>query len=63
MTAEMSDSPLVESRDRAVALIEEGNALEEPTTEAMALYDAAVRADPKCARANLNRGNNLAGIR
>jgi 2-polyprenyl-3-methyl-5-hydroxy-6-metoxy-1,4-benzoquinol methylase/Tfp pilus assembly protein PilF len=47
----------------AVALIDEGNALEEQglIPEAMARYDAAVQADPRCARAHLNRGNILAG--
>ncbi|HEY6824927.1 MAG TPA: tetratricopeptide repeat protein [Steroidobacteraceae bacterium] len=49
------------SRDSAVALIDEGNALEEQgrTAEAMARYDAAAQADPHCARAHLNRGNIL----
>jgi Tfp pilus assembly protein PilF/SAM-dependent methyltransferase len=50
----------------AIALIEEGNALQEQgrITEAMERYDAAVRADPRCARAHLNRGNILlAGAR
>ena len=44
-----------------VALIDEGNALQEQgrTAEAMARYDAAVQADPRCARAHLNRGNVL----
>jgi tetratricopeptide (TPR) repeat protein/2-polyprenyl-3-methyl-5-hydroxy-6-metoxy-1,4-benzoquinol methylase len=43
-------------------LIDEGNALEEQgrIAEAMARYDAAVQADPQCARAHLNRGNILA---
>jgi Tfp pilus assembly protein PilF/SAM-dependent methyltransferase len=47
--------------DAAVALINAGNALEEQgrTAEAMARYDAAVQADPRCARAHLNRGNLL----
>ena len=47
--------------DSVVALIDEGNALEEQglTAEAMARYDAAVQADPRCARAHLNRGNVL----
>ena len=47
----------------AVALIDEGNALEElgQTDAAMARYEAAVRADPRCARAHLNRGNVLLG--
>src|SRR5215472_6029898 len=51
----------VTSTDSVVALIEEGNALEEEgrTAEAMARYDAAVQADPRCARAHLNRGNVL----
>jgi tetratricopeptide (TPR) repeat protein/2-polyprenyl-3-methyl-5-hydroxy-6-metoxy-1,4-benzoquinol methylase len=62
MTPEIDDSPPVESRNRALALIDEGNALEErgQIPEAMALYDAAVQADPRCARAHLNRGNILA---
>jgi len=49
------------SRSSALALIDEGNALEEQgrTAEAMARYDAAVEADPRCARAHLNRGNVL----
>jgi tetratricopeptide (TPR) repeat protein len=61
MTVE-ADSPPAETRNRALALIDEGNALEEQgrIPEAMALYDAAVQADPRCARAHLNRGNILA---
>jgi tetratricopeptide (TPR) repeat protein/2-polyprenyl-3-methyl-5-hydroxy-6-metoxy-1,4-benzoquinol methylase len=50
----------------AIAMIDEGNALEErgQIAEAMARYDAAVQADPQCARAHLNRGNILlAGAR
>jgi tetratricopeptide (TPR) repeat protein/2-polyprenyl-3-methyl-5-hydroxy-6-metoxy-1,4-benzoquinol methylase len=45
----------------AIAAIDEGNALEEQgrIAEALALYEAAVRADPQCARAHLNRGNIL----
>jgi tetratricopeptide (TPR) repeat protein/2-polyprenyl-3-methyl-5-hydroxy-6-metoxy-1,4-benzoquinol methylase len=45
----------------AVAMIDEGNALEEQgrIAEAMARYSAAVEADPQCARAHLNRGNIL----
>jgi len=44
----------------AVAMIDEGNALEEEgrINEAMARYDAAVRADPQCARAHLNRATS-----
>jgi tetratricopeptide (TPR) repeat protein/2-polyprenyl-3-methyl-5-hydroxy-6-metoxy-1,4-benzoquinol methylase len=56
----------VTSREAAVALIDEGNALEERgrLAEAMARYEAAVQADPRCARAHLNRGNALlAGAR
>src|SRR3984957_6820454 len=62
MTPENADSPSVELRNRAFALIDEGNTLEEQgrIPEAMALYDAAVQADPHCARAHLNRGNILA---
>ena len=60
-TSENGDSPPVISRISAVALIDEGNRLEEQgrITEAMARYDAAVQVDPKCARAHLNRGNIL----
>ena len=49
-------SPPGTSRASAIALIDEGNALEEQgrTAEAMARYDAAVQADPGCARAHLN---------
>ena len=48
-------------KNPAVALIDEGNGLEEKgrIIEAMARYDAAVEADPQCARAHLNRGNIL----
>jgi tetratricopeptide (TPR) repeat protein/2-polyprenyl-3-methyl-5-hydroxy-6-metoxy-1,4-benzoquinol methylase len=62
-TAAVYDSTLVASRNSAVALIDEGNALEEQgrIAEAMARYDAAIQADPQCARAHLNRGNILAG--
>ena len=51
----------VVSRNTAVAMIDEGNALEEQgrIAEAMVRYDAAVRADPQCARAHMNRGNIL----
>ena len=49
------------SRSSVVALIDEGNVLEAQgrSAEAMARYDAAVLADPRCARAHLNRGNVL----
>ncbi len=59
-------NPAAAPKASAVAMIEEGNALEEQgrTAEAMARYDAAVEADPHCARAHLNRGNILlAGAR
>ena len=61
-TAKVDESALIASRSSAVALIDEGNALEEQgrIAEAMARYDAAVKADPQCARAHLNRGNILA---
>jgi Tfp pilus assembly protein PilF/2-polyprenyl-3-methyl-5-hydroxy-6-metoxy-1,4-benzoquinol methylase len=51
------------ARNTAIALVNEGNALEEQglISEAMAQYDAAVRADPQYARAHLNRGNILSG--
>jgi tetratricopeptide (TPR) repeat protein/2-polyprenyl-3-methyl-5-hydroxy-6-metoxy-1,4-benzoquinol methylase len=60
-TNAVNDSPAVASKNPAVAMIDEGNALEEQgrIREAMARYNAAVRADPKCARAHLNRGNIL----
>jgi tetratricopeptide (TPR) repeat protein/2-polyprenyl-3-methyl-5-hydroxy-6-metoxy-1,4-benzoquinol methylase len=60
-TAEVDSGGQVASRNVSVALIDEGNALEEQgrIAEAMARYDAAVRADPRCARAHLNRGNIL----
>jgi Tfp pilus assembly protein PilF/2-polyprenyl-3-methyl-5-hydroxy-6-metoxy-1,4-benzoquinol methylase len=54
---------LPKQNEAAVALINEGNALEEEgrIAEAMARYDAAAQADPRCARAHLNRGNILLG--
>jgi protein O-GlcNAc transferase len=60
-TAVVDDSPQVPSRNLAVAMIDEGNALEEQgrIAEAMARHDAAVQADSQCARAHLNRGNIL----
>src|SRR5579872_2566261 len=59
--AAADDKPPATCRDSAIALIDEGNALEEQgrAAEAMARYDAAVQADPRCARAHLNRGNVL----
>jgi tetratricopeptide (TPR) repeat protein/2-polyprenyl-3-methyl-5-hydroxy-6-metoxy-1,4-benzoquinol methylase len=61
VTAAVDDRPSVGSRNTAVAMIDEGNALEEQgrIAEAMARYEAAVQADPQCARAHLNRGNIL----
>jgi protein O-GlcNAc transferase len=60
-TAATANSVPVELRNNALAMIDEGNALEEQgrTAEAMVRYDAAVQADPRCARAHLNRGNIL----
>src|SRR5579862_558264 len=60
-SAELDSSLPVLSGKSAVALIDEGNALEQQGrfVEAMARYDAAVQADPQCARAHLNRGNIL----
>lgn len=60
-TAGADETPPGTARNRAIALIDEGNALEEQgrISEAMARYDAAVQADPRCARAHLNRGNIL----
>jgi tetratricopeptide (TPR) repeat protein/SAM-dependent methyltransferase len=54
-------SPSAATRNRAIAMIDEGNALEEQgrIAEAIARYEAAVQADPECARAHLNRGNIL----
>ncbi len=53
--------PPTAPKNSAVALINEGNALEEQgrIAEAMERYDAAVQADARCARAHLNRGNIL----
>ena len=61
-TAQLDEGIPIASRNSAIALIDEGNALEEQgkIEEAMARYDAAVQADPQCARAHLNRGNILA---
>jgi tetratricopeptide (TPR) repeat protein/2-polyprenyl-3-methyl-5-hydroxy-6-metoxy-1,4-benzoquinol methylase len=60
-TTAADHTPPVAARKQAVALIDEGNALQEQgrVAEAMARYDAAVHADPRCARAHLNRGNVL----
>jgi tetratricopeptide (TPR) repeat protein/2-polyprenyl-3-methyl-5-hydroxy-6-metoxy-1,4-benzoquinol methylase len=59
--AALDGGPPTASTILAVAMIDEGNALEEHgrMEEAMARYDAAARVDPKCARAHLNRGNIL----
>jgi Tfp pilus assembly protein PilF/2-polyprenyl-3-methyl-5-hydroxy-6-metoxy-1,4-benzoquinol methylase len=63
--AQVDESTPIASCGSAVALIDAGNALEERgrIAEAMARYDAAVQADPQCARAHLNRGNILASAR
>jgi tetratricopeptide (TPR) repeat protein/2-polyprenyl-3-methyl-5-hydroxy-6-metoxy-1,4-benzoquinol methylase len=60
-TAAADNRPPVASRDLAIALIDEGNTLEEQgrVAEAMARYDAAVQVDAQCARAHMNRGNIL----
>ncbi len=61
-----ADNASPAARTRAIAMIDEGNLLDEQgrIAEAMARYDAAVEADPQCARAHLNRGNILlAGAR
>lgn len=59
--AAADSGPAVTARNSAIALIEEGNALEEQgrAAEAMARYEAAVETDPTCARAHLSRGNVL----
>lgn len=60
-TAEVGNSQSVASVNPAIAMIDEGNVLEEQgrISEAMARYEAAIRIDPRCARAHLNRGNIL----
>jgi tetratricopeptide (TPR) repeat protein/2-polyprenyl-3-methyl-5-hydroxy-6-metoxy-1,4-benzoquinol methylase len=60
-TAEADDNQPVATVNPAIAMIDEGNALEEQgrIPEAMARYEAAIQADPRCARAHLNRGNIL----
>jgi tetratricopeptide (TPR) repeat protein len=59
--AVVDNSPSDVSGISALAMIDEGNALEEQgrIAEAMARYDAAVEAESQCARAHLNRGNIL----
>jgi tetratricopeptide (TPR) repeat protein/2-polyprenyl-3-methyl-5-hydroxy-6-metoxy-1,4-benzoquinol methylase len=64
--AEADNSQPVVSVNPAIAMIDEGNALEEQgrILEAMERYEAAIKTDPQCARAHLNRGNILlAGAR
>jgi tetratricopeptide (TPR) repeat protein len=64
--AEADNSQPVASVNPAIAMIDEGNALEEQgrMPEAMERYEAAIKTDPQCARAYLNRGNVLlAGAR
>jgi Tfp pilus assembly protein PilF len=58
----MSGKDLLDaSRSSALAMIDEGIALEKQgcTAEAMVRYDAAVQADPQSARAHLGKGNLL----
>ena len=57
----VDNDPAAASRTSAVVMIDEGNALEQQgrSAEAMARYDAALQADPQCARAHLKRGNIL----
>jgi tetratricopeptide (TPR) repeat protein/2-polyprenyl-3-methyl-5-hydroxy-6-metoxy-1,4-benzoquinol methylase len=65
-TAEADNSQPVATVNPAIAMIDEGNALEEQgrIPEAMERYEAAIKTDPQCARAHLNRGNILlAGAR
>jgi tetratricopeptide (TPR) repeat protein/2-polyprenyl-3-methyl-5-hydroxy-6-metoxy-1,4-benzoquinol methylase len=64
--AEADNSQPGASVNPAIAMIDEGNALEEQgrMPEAMERYEAAIKTDPQCARAHLNRGNVLlAGAR
>jgi tetratricopeptide (TPR) repeat protein len=63
-TAEVADSRTIATVSPAIAMIDEGNALEEQgrSADAMARYDAAVKVDPRCARAHLNRGNVLLAV-
>jgi tetratricopeptide (TPR) repeat protein/2-polyprenyl-3-methyl-5-hydroxy-6-metoxy-1,4-benzoquinol methylase len=58
---EADNGQSVATANPAIALIDEGNALEEQgrIPEAMARYETAIRTDPRCARAHLNRGNIL----
>ena len=60
-SAAVADGTAVNSKDSALALIDEGNALEEQgrVTEAMARYDAAVQANPRCARAPSRAGRRF----
>ena len=57
--ANVGENQSVVTVNPIVAMIDEGNALEEQGNipEAMARYEAAIQADPRCARAHLNRGN------
>ncbi len=62
-SAEVDNSQPVATVNPVIAMIDEGNALEEQgrIPEAMARYEAAIQTDPRCARAHLNRGNILLG--
>jgi tetratricopeptide (TPR) repeat protein/2-polyprenyl-3-methyl-5-hydroxy-6-metoxy-1,4-benzoquinol methylase len=59
--APADDSPPGAACSFAATMIDEGDALKKQgrISEAMARYDAAVKADPQCAPAHLNRGNIL----
>jgi tetratricopeptide (TPR) repeat protein/2-polyprenyl-3-methyl-5-hydroxy-6-metoxy-1,4-benzoquinol methylase len=63
-TAELDSGHSLASVSAAIAMIDEGNTLEEQgrMAEAMARYEAAIQADPQCARAYLNRGNILLAV-
>jgi Tfp pilus assembly protein PilF/2-polyprenyl-3-methyl-5-hydroxy-6-metoxy-1,4-benzoquinol methylase len=60
-TVKADNGQPVASPSPAIAMIDEGNALEEQgrIPEAMSCYEAAIKIDPRCARAHLNRGNIL----
>src|SRR3984957_16493533 len=60
-TAGAHNSQPVATVNPQIAMIDEGNALEEQgrIPEAMDRYEAAIKTNPQCARAHLNRGNIL----
>ena len=55
-TAGIESGQTVASASPVIAMIDEGNALEEQgrIPEALARYEAAIQTDPRCARAYLN---------